>query len=167
MHSIVTLTFESSVEDLVNNYSKNDIGPYNTTLTQPPRFLTGYDKIVKIGQSVNPGEIVLEKAKVYSLFNSGAINIPAIVDIKLSTVSDGDMTKENVDKIEIKNGILITNTSQQLSIELPSQDNFLGIYHTKNNLTGIINELKITFASSVVDLVNNYGKSNIGPKNQS
>ena len=49
VHSIVTLTFESSVEDLVNNYSKNDIGPYNTTLTQPPRFLTGYDKIVKIG----------------------------------------------------------------------------------------------------------------------
>ena len=28
VHSIVTLTFESSVEDLVNNYSKNDIGPY-------------------------------------------------------------------------------------------------------------------------------------------
>ena len=167
VHSIVTLTFESSVEDLVNNYSKNDIGPYNTTLTQPPRFLTGYDKIVKIGQSVNPGEIVLEKAKVYSLFNSGAANIPAIVDIKLSTVSDGDMTKENLDKIEIKNGILITNTSQQLSIELPSQDNFLGIYHTKDNKIGIINELKITFASSVVDLVNNYGKSNIGPKNQS
>ena len=41
------------------------------------------------------------------------------------------MTKENVDKIEIKNGILITNTSQQLIIELPSQDNFLGIYHYK------------------------------------
>ena len=54
----------SQCRGLVNNYSKNDIGPYNTTLTQPPRFLTGYDKIVKIGQSVNPGEIVLESKGV-------------------------------------------------------------------------------------------------------
>ena len=48
------------------------------------------------------------KGKGISLFNSGATNIPAIEDIKLSTVPDGDMTKNNPDKIEIKNGILIT-----------------------------------------------------------
>ena len=150
------------MQDLVNNYANINIGPYNTTLTQPP--ISGFENIVKIGENVSPGNIVLEKGNDYLLFRDGASNIPAIRDVKFTTVIDSDMTKLDTNKIAIHNGIVIINSTTQVFIRLPDERDFLGTYFTSsNNYTGVHSIVTITFASNITDLINNYGKTNIGP----
>jgi hypothetical protein len=166
VHSVVTIDFESSVSELISNYSKSNIGPQNTTLTQPPSSLNGYEKIIKIGESVGPGEIVLEQNKVYELFENGVSNIPAVVNATFATAIDGDMTINNSDKISIYNGIVIFKNQYQVLIYLPSEDDFIGQYHTSNNKIGVHSVVTITFESSVKNLVDNYSNINIGPYNQ-
>ena len=162
VHSIVTLTFDSNVKDLVDNYANTNIGPYNTTLTQPP--ISGFENIVKIGENVSPGNIVLERENDYLLFREGALDIPAIRDVKFTTVVDSDMTKLDTNKIAIHNGIVIINSTRQVYIRLPDDNDFLGTYFTSsNNYRGVHSIVTITFASNITDLINNYGKTNIGP----
>lgn len=161
VHSIVTLTFASNVKDLVDNYANINIGPYNTTLTQPP--INGFEYIVKIGENITPGNIVLEEDNDYLLFSEGATNIPAIIDVKFTTIEDNDMTKLDTNKIAIRNGIEIINSTRQVYIILPDENDFLGTYNTSNGYIGINSIITITFASNVTDLINNYGKTNIGP----
>ena len=90
-------------------------------MTQPNTAVDNYQNKIRIGQTVTPGEIVLEAGNDYELFNDGAENIPAITDVKFATITDGDMTIANVDKIGVYNGIIISNTSSQITIKIPSE----------------------------------------------
>ena len=109
MHSIVTITFASSVKNIVDNYAKTGIGPYNQTVTQPSSQIANYEKIIIIGSTVAPGNVVLEKDVIYELFTNGATNIPNIVDVGFSTVADGTITKADTDKLTIVNHNVVSS----------------------------------------------------------
>ena len=91
------ITFASSVVDLVNNYGKSNIGPKNQSLHQVN------DNEVIIGYGISDNSIILEKENVYELFESGATNIPNIINVELNTLLDGEITKSDIDMLTISN----------------------------------------------------------------
>ena len=106
----MSITFESSVKTLVDNYANTGLGPYNQTITQPSSQIDNYENTIIIGATVPPGNIVLEKDVIYEVFTSGATNIPNIVNVQFSTAADGTITKSNLDKLTIVNHNVIAST---------------------------------------------------------
>ena len=57
VHSVITITFASSVKSIVDASANTGLGPYNQTLIQPPSFVENYENIIKIGDTVTPGNV--------------------------------------------------------------------------------------------------------------
>ena len=111
----VTLTFVSSVTNLIQNFGKTDIGPYNLSLTQPSANVLNYENIIEITRN-SPGSIILEKDNIYTLFKDGATNIPTITNVEVQTSANGSITKANTNMLSITNHNVISSTFIQTSI---------------------------------------------------
>ena len=77
---------------------------------ESPSFVENYENIIKIGDTVLPGNVVLAKDNIYKLFKEGVRNIPIITNVSFTTISDGDMTELDKDKVTITNHNVIASS---------------------------------------------------------